>query len=197
MQPTLLGHSTITTYLIMSRAYGPMQHETLRGAPFTRNALSASVLSRSMQACTCKAGGTWAGGTPEANLDVTLCALGQAPALSLLGVGADRPKWCPAESKMFRHADKALAGSFHRIRVVPARIVSPGAVQVGASSLRSLRRISSHSMRRSLQNGSYGSYYLLGPLLVTTGRFGKVPEPHVSREYPTHHRTLAHRQRYS
>ena len=107
-----------------------------------------------------------AGGTPEANLDVTLCALGRAPALSLLGVGADRPKWCPAESKMFRHADKALAGSFHGIRVVPARIVSPGAVQVGASSLRSLRRISSHSMRRSLQNGSYGSYYLLGPALV-------------------------------
>ena len=107
-----------------------------------------------------------AGGTPEANLDVSLGDLGRAPALSLLGVGADRPKWCPAESKMFRHADKALAGSFHGIRVVPARIVSPGAVQVGASSLRSLRRISSHSMRRSLQNGSYGSYYLLGPALV-------------------------------
>ena len=111
-----------------------------------------------------------AGGTPEANLDVTLCVLGQAPALSLLGVGADRPKWCPAESKMFRHADKALAGSFYGIRVVPVRIVSPGAVQVGASSLRSLRRISSHSMRRSLQNGSYGSYYLLGPALVTVMR---------------------------
>ena len=108
-----------------------------------------------------------AGGTPEANLDVSLGDLGRAPALSLLGVGADRPKWCPAESKMFRHADKALAGSFHGIRVVPARIVSPGAVQVGASSLRSLRRISSHSMRRSLQNGSYGSYYLLGPALST------------------------------
>ena len=28
-----------------------MQHETLRGAPFTGNALSASVLSRSIQAC--------------------------------------------------------------------------------------------------------------------------------------------------
>ena len=66
-----------------------------------------------------------------------------------------------------RHADKALAGSFHGIRVVPARVVSPGAVQVGASSLRSLRRISSHSMRRSLENSSYGSYYLLGPALVT------------------------------
>ena len=99
-----------------------------------------------------------AGDTPEAVLGVSLGDLGRAPALSLLGVGADRPKWCPAESKMFRHADKALAGSFHGIRVVPACIVSPGAVQVGASSLRSLRRISSHSMRRSLQNGSYGSY---------------------------------------
>ena len=97
---------------------------------------------------------------------MNLCAPCRVPALSLLGVGADRPKWCPAESKMFRHADKALAGSFHGIRVVPARIVSPGAVQVGASSLRSLRRISSHSMRRSLQNGSYSSYYLLGPTLV-------------------------------
>ena len=107
-----------------------------------------------------------AGDTPEAVLGVSLGDLGRAPALSLLGVGADRPKWCPAESKMFRHADKALAGSFHGIRVVPARIVSPGAVQVGSSSLRSLRRISSHSMRRSLQNGSYGSYYLLGPALV-------------------------------
>ena len=107
-----------------------------------------------------------AGDTPEAVLGVSLGDLGRAPALSLLGVGADRPKWCPAESKMFRHADKALAGSFHGIRVVPACIVSPGAVQVGASSLRSLRRISSHSMRRSLQNGSYGSYYLLGPALV-------------------------------
>ena len=107
-----------------------------------------------------------AGGTPEAVLGVSLGDLGRAPALSLLGVGADRPKWCPAESKMFRHADKVLAGSFHGIRVVPARIVSPGAVQVGASSLRSLRRISSHSMHHSLQNGSYGSYYLLGPALV-------------------------------
>ena len=113
----------------------------------------ARVCSHGLCRLVCKAGGT-----PEANLDVTLCVLGQAPALLLLGVGADRPKWCPAESKMFRHADKALAGSFHGIRVVPARIVSPGAVQVGASSLRSLRRISSHSMRRSLQNGSYGSY---------------------------------------
>ena len=94
------------------------------------------------------------GGTPEAVLGASLGDLGRAPALSLLGVGADRPKWCPAESKMFRHADKALAGSFHGIRVVPACIVSPGAVQVGSSSLRSLRRISSHSMRRSLRNGS-------------------------------------------
>ena len=121
----------------------------------------ARVCSHGPYRLVCKAGGT-----PEANLDVSLGDLGRAPALSLLGVGADRPKWCPAESKMFRHADKALAGSFHGIRVVPARIVSPGAVQVGASSLRSLRRISSHSMRRSLQNGSYGSYYLLGPALV-------------------------------
>ena len=135
----------------------------------------ARVCSHGLCRLVCKAGGT-----PEANLDVTLCALGRAPALSLLGVGADRPKWCPAESKMFRHADKALAGSFHGIRVVPACVVSPGAVQVSASSLRSLRRISSHSMRRSLQNGSYGSYYLLGPALVqraTPSSPGRVVPP--------------------
>ena len=70
--------------------------------------------------------------------------------------------------RCFRHAEKALAASFHRIRVVPAHIVSPGAVQVGAGSLRSLRRISSHSMSRSLRNSSYGSYYLLGPALICT-----------------------------
>ena len=137
-----------------------------------------------------------AGDTPEAVLGVSLGDLGRAPALSLLGVGADRPKWCPAESKMFRHADKALAGSFHGIRVVPACIVSPGAVQVGASSLRSLRRISSHSMRRSLRNGSYSSYYLLGPTLVMadllTVCWEKYPlSPHLSVGSPGHFRDHA------
>ena len=41
-----------------------MQHETLRGAPFTGKALSGSVLSRSIQGA-CKAGGT-----PEAVLEL-------------------------------------------------------------------------------------------------------------------------------
>ena len=59
-----------------------MQHETLRGAPFTGNALSGSVLSRSIQ------GGLPGGGTPEAVLDVSLGNLGRVPALALLGVGA-------------------------------------------------------------------------------------------------------------
>ena len=82
-----------------------MQHETLRGAPFRGNALSASVLSPSMQACMPVQARRGVHPRP-ATLDVTLCALGRAPAFSLLGVGADRPKWCPAESEMFRHADK-------------------------------------------------------------------------------------------
>ena len=164
MQPTLLGHSIPfrLTYVQGVRAYATRNTSwrTVHGKR-TKRECALTVYAGLYARRGAHLRPTWT--------YLALGDLGRAPALSLLGVGADRPKWCPAESKMFRHADKALAGSFHGIRVVPARIVSPGAVQVGASSLRSLRRISSHSMRRSLQNGSYGSYYLLGPALVLGG----------------------------
>ena len=57
-----------------------MQHETLHGAPFTGNTLSAGVCSHGLYRGACKAGGT-----PEAVLDVSLGDLGRAPALALLG----------------------------------------------------------------------------------------------------------------